>query len=102
MEDDVASSSVYPSAGALATNSVPIIDAAPGRFSTMKAVASLFESCSARARAIKSVAPPAGKGTISWTARSDTAACAECAAKASVTIPPIRACLRNWIARFFI
>jgi hypothetical protein len=73
---DVASSSVNPSAGALATMSAPRLPPAPGLLSTttLAPSASLRRVCSARAN--RSVAPPAGNGTTRRTVRPGVCATA--------------------------
>ena len=63
----VVTSSVYPSGGALATTSVPIVPPAPGRFSTRKGWPSACVSRSATVRPIRSDADPVAKGTITRT-----------------------------------
>src|SRR5579885_3482394 len=61
----VAKSSVYPSAGDAVTVSTPIVPPAPPRLSTTTDCPRRSPSPLARPRAMKSVAPPAGKGTMS-------------------------------------
>ena len=50
--------SVWPSGLARASSAVPIIDPAPGRFSTTMGWLQTVSSSVARARAVRSVAPP--------------------------------------------
>src|SRR6266568_4534243 len=57
--------SVWPSGGALATKSVPMLPPEPVRFSTMTGWPSASPSRGASARAVKSVIPPGGKVTTS-------------------------------------
>ncbi|CFM12523.1 Uncharacterised protein [Bordetella pertussis] len=68
--DDDDSNRVYPSAADFAVASVPITPPAPARFCTTTGWPS--ESCSVRAstRAITSVLPPGGNGTIIWIGRA--------------------------------
>jgi len=56
--------SVYPSAGALAARSEPIVPPAPGLFSTTTCVPSAAESFGARMREMVSAVPPGGKVAI--------------------------------------
>src|SRR5690606_9074887 len=72
-------------AGWRATYSVPTVPPAPGRFSTITLAPSLPPRPSATLRAIRSVEPPAAKGTTMRITLSDgQAACAPCAAMASM------------------
>src|SRR3990172_7218982 len=57
-------SSVWPSGGALATKSVPILPPAPVRFSTITGWPSASASLGARMRAVKSAMPPGGRVAI--------------------------------------
>src|SRR5258707_11099325 len=63
------SNSVCPSGSARATASVPILVAAPPRFSTPTCWPQISESLPATTRAIASVPPPGGNGTTSRTKR---------------------------------
>ena len=54
---------VYPSGAAFATNSAPITDAAPARFSTTMGCPQRRDSSFDRARAMVSSGPPGGQGT---------------------------------------
>src|SRR4030095_15951412 len=67
---DVPNSSVWPSAGARATYSAPMLPPAPARFSTIIRWAARALISAARVRAIASVGPPGGKGTTSVTGLS--------------------------------
>ncbi len=60
------SSRVRPSAGDLATESVPVLPFAPGRFSTITVWPSAFDSGSLIARAMMSDEPPGVYGTMIW------------------------------------
>jgi len=55
--------SVPPSGAARATDSVPMIVPAPGRFSVTIATPCARPTCSASSRATMSPAPPGGSGT---------------------------------------
>lgn len=66
----VVSNSVWPSDGLLLTTSLPMIEPAPGLFSTIKGLPRLRESSSPSERAITSVPPPARNGTITRTGRA--------------------------------
>src|SRR5690606_2997337 len=69
----VVSSSVWPSAGALATIRDAMTELPPGRFSTSTGLPSDAVSCSAIARAARSVPPPGPKGTTmrtGWVGKS--------------------------------
>ncbi|KAF5290255.1 hypothetical protein FQR65_LT20672 [Abscondita terminalis] len=70
-------SRVEPSGAARATNSEPTRLPAPGLFSTTTGWPRAWPSSTERARATRSVLPPAGKGTITRTGRSGKAACAQ-------------------------
>ena len=63
-------SSVWPSLGALATASAPMVLPAPARFSTITRPPSRAESCSASSRASVSVGPPGAKGSTMRTGRA--------------------------------
>jgi hypothetical protein len=60
----VAKPNVYPSAGARASSAAPITPPPPALLSTTTACPSNLPKGSATIRAIKSVVPPAAKGTI--------------------------------------
>ena len=68
-KDADTTSSVWPSAAALATASVPVMPFAPGRFSTKNDCPVWTASCCAISRAITSGAPPGPNGTIRRTGR---------------------------------
>jgi hypothetical protein len=61
--DELVTSSVWPSAGALATMSVPTLVAPPGRLSTTTAWPKASFSFCATTRAALSLAPPGANGT---------------------------------------
>src|SRR5690606_12028348 len=67
---------VYPSGLALATCAAPILPPAPGLFSTTIGWPRSLASDSPSVRAITSIAPPGGKGTIQVMGRSGYAAAA--------------------------
>jgi len=64
MKELAAISTVPPSGVARETNSVPTIEAAPGRFSTTVAAPALLPICSDSTRTKRSAPPPAGNGTM--------------------------------------
>src|SRR5690349_6967929 len=81
IELTVPTSNVYPSAGAFATNPVPMLPPAPDLFSTTNATPNFACRCCCRMRASKSAEPPAANGTMMVTGRCGQASCA-CAAAA--------------------
>ncbi|MCY1213684.1 hypothetical protein D9M72_254760 [compost metagenome] len=70
-----ASTSVLPSAGALAATAAPTVPPAPARFSTMALPPSATPSSLLKARATVSCTAPVPKGTMMWITR-----CCACAA----------------------
>src|SRR6516225_9663164 len=84
IELTVPTSSVWPSAGALATKPVPMLPPAPDLFSTTNGTPNFACRCCCRMRASKSADPPAANGTTMVTGRCGQASCA-CAGAASAT-----------------
>ena len=67
MNEEEIISSVWPSAGAFATNAAPIEPVAPARFSTTTGLPKASDSRLAMARAKMSFEPPGGEVTMNWT-----------------------------------
>src|SRR6516164_4185597 len=82
IELTVPTSSVWPSAGALATKPVPMLPPAPDLLSTTNGTPNFACRCCCRMRASKSADPPAANGTTMVTGRCGQASCA-CAGAAS-------------------
>ncbi len=82
----VASSSVWPSGGAVFTAMVPITPLAPGRLSTTTGWPVRSSTCRPISRAVMSPEPPGAKGTMMRTGRVGQA-CARAAGDAAAARP---------------
>jgi len=86
----LASSRVYPSAGALAVRAAPTVPPAPGLLSTMTGCDHSVCNWVARARATRSVVPPGVNGAISVTGLVGQASVV-CAAALAASVTPATA-----------
>src|SRR5260221_5628342 len=93
-------SSVWPSGGACATNSLPMLPEAPARFSTTTFCPSRAPSAGASTRATVSTAPPGACGTMIRTARVGYgwafAGAGETATSALIRAPRTATTRRTW------